>query len=56
MQNFLTQRRMQPQKIINTYKFRLKRVSNNLLSILAQQIQNFLRQGGMQPLKSYTSI
>ena len=40
---------MEPQKIINTYKFRLKRAWNQ--AFLAQQMQNFLRQGGVQPPK-----
>ena len=40
---------MQPRKIINTLKFRLKTAWNQ--AFLAHQMQNFLRQEGMQPQK-----
>ena len=45
---------MQPPKLISTYQFRLKKGSK--LSILAHQMQNFLRQVGVQPPSHYVYI
>ena len=50
MQNFLRQGRMQPQKLINAYKSRLKKAPNK--AFLAHQMQTLLMQGDVQPLKS----